>query len=264
MAEPSGSATDSTFSGARRPSLLRSALGLLRPGRPPRDAGPTIRGMFADPSRGEAPAEAGVGDEPDAAAMRQALKQELGRVNGSRYVLRHLAMIEHELKSRGLDLFDQLPVRVLQQASIQLESLVQSPVSPGVAALRSRLSFAILSRERVERPTERPSERPTERAAERRAERPAEPPPEAPGYRRAGGPQPAAPGSPAAARRAPVRAASLGTPGVASVGTPVSASTFAALMAWDGAQEVEVSEASVDDFEKATTDWQLLDEPRPR
>jgi hypothetical protein len=244
MAEPSGSATDSTFSGARRPSLLRSALGLLRPGRAPRDAGPTIRGMFADPSRGEIAAEARVGDEPDAAAMRHALKHELSRVNGSRYVLRHLAMIEHELKIRGLDLFDQLPVRVLQQASIQLESLVQAPVSPGVAALRSRLSVAILARERVERPAE-PS---TERSAGHTAERPVA----------------AEARGPAAPRRAPVRPASLGTPGVASVGTPVSASTFAALMAWDGAQEVEVSEASVDDFEKATTDWQLLDEPRPR
>ena len=239
MAEPSRLSPDSALESAPKVSFLQSALGLLR-GTRPRDAGPTIRGMFAVGTVGGSRDDANEADEIDAPAMRAALKHELSRVNGSRYVLRHLAMIEHELKAQGLAVFDKLPVRVLEKAAVQLESLVQSPVSPGVAALRSRLRVAVMAREKVERPIYRTGSPATSPVAAKAAST-----------------SPPSTGGHGAARGQPFDPATLAA-------APVSASTFAALTAWSGEGKLEVSEASVDDFEKATTEWTLLDEPRPQ
>jgi hypothetical protein len=180
-----------------------------------------------------APSRPGDGDAPDAAmahddpqAMRQALKHELNRVRDSRYVLRHLAKIEHDLKTQGLDMFDRLPLRVLEKAAAQLESLVEPPFAPGIAALRSRLAVAMLARERIER-SSRDNARPP-------GSEPA----------RSGGSKGDGTAAPPAARR--------------SAANPSSWSS------WSSPEHVEVRESSFADFERASTEWQLLDEPPKR
>lgn len=251
MAEASHLSPESSLEAAPRPpSFLKSALGLLRgTSRTPRDAGPTIRQMFA-PTR----SSRRTSDEPpdSARGMRRALKTELNRVSGSRYVLRHLAMIEHDLKTDGHDLFERLPLRVLERASAQLESLVESPVTPGVAALRSRLSVSILARERIERPARRPASAAAEIPAAARASS----------------------GGAAGVSRPPVSEpahldeaahAVPATPPARTATVPrgaVSSATLAAVSAWGGADHLEVRESSFADFEQASTEWSLLDEPR--
>jgi hypothetical protein len=241
----------------RPPSFLQSALGLLRgASRTPREAGPTIRVMFAPTRAGRSARDAEAADvQDDPRAMRRALKAELNRVSGSRYVLRHLAKIEHDLKVHGLDLFDRLPLRVLEKASAQLESLVVSPVTPGVAALRSRMAVAMLARERIERPAGRPSRAPLDMPSAARN-------PDAPGH-----PTPAPKADvPPAARPAPPDDAAGDAEVRHSSGSTrrgaATAASLSAMSAWGGEDHLEVRESSFADFEQASTEWQLLDEPR--
>lgn len=254
MAESSRLSPESSLEATPRPpSFLQSALGLFRgAGRPSREAGPTIRVMFA-PTRTGRPAQdesaAEVQDDPN--AMRRALKVELNRVSGSRYVLRHLAKIEHDLKVHGLETFDRLPLRVLERASAQLESLVESPVTPGVAALRSRLAVAMLARERVERPGRAPAV-PGASTANRPPVVPEATAPPPPASRHTGE---AARHESAAARPPRAHAAPERDRGS-------SAAALSALSAWGGEDHLEVRESSFADFEQASTEWQLLDEPR--
>ncbi|MCU0775440.1 MAG: hypothetical protein MUC74_13365 [Ideonella sp.] len=254
MAESSRLSPESSLEAAPRPtSFLQSALGLFRTAsRPSREAGPTIRVMFAPTRAGrQAQDESAAEVHDDPKAMRRALKVELNRVSGSRYVLRHLAKIEHDLKVHGLETFDRLPLRVLEKASAQLESLVESPITPGVAALRSRLAVAMLARERVERPG-RAAAVPGASAADRRAGVP-----EAATPQRPAGPHPgeAAEHEPVAARAPRVHRTTERDRGS-------SAAALSALSAWGGEDHLEVRESSFADFEQASTEWQLLDEPR--
>jgi hypothetical protein len=255
MAESSRLSPESSLEATPRPpSFLQSALGLFRgPSRPPREAGPTIRVMFAPTRAGRAAHdEAAAEAHDDPQALRRALKAELNRVSGSRYVLRHLAKIEHDLKVHGLELFDRLPLRVLEKASAQLESLVESPVTPGIAALRSRLAVALLARERVERPG-RPVAGPGPSTGDRRPAVPVAAAPQPPAERRSGE---AAVNEAAAAGRA----SRVHRPPERDRGS--SSATFSALSAWGGEDHLEVRESSFADFEQASTEWQLLDEPR--
>lgn len=198
-----------------------------RPSRPksPDAAGPDTRAEIAD-SRCE--------------RMRADLKEMFSRVNGSRYVLRHLATLEHEMKKKGDAAFEDLPLGVLQKAALQLESLVVPPVPVGVAALRSRLGVALLARERVVVPPEPPVAATTMPM----------PPPAVP---------PRRPGSPGPGRLA---SSSL-QPAAALQDTQPAVLVRERISSYIADGHIEVSEASVSDFEKAVTDWGLLQELPP-
>ena len=79
--------------------------------------------------------------------MAADLKAHLDRCSRARAILPHLATLEHELKQRGMRVFDELPLRVLQRASGQLDGLAQEPVLEGFALLQARLDLAIVARE---------------------------------------------------------------------------------------------------------------------
>ena len=172
--------------------------------------------------------------------MRADLKEVFSRVNGSRFVLRHLATLEHEMKKKGDAAFEDLPLGVLQRAALQLESLIEPPVPMGVAALRSRLGVALLARERVVMPTESPIAATTLPM----------PPPAVP---------PRRPGSPGPGRLA---SSSL-APTSATADTQPAVLVRERISSYIADGHIEVSEASVSDFEKAVTDWGLLQELPP-
>ncbi len=172
--------------------------------------------------------------------MRSDLKEVFARVNGSRYVLRHLATLEHEMKKKGDAAFEDLPLGVLQKAALQLESLIEPPVPVGVAALRSRLGVALLARERVTVAGEPPIAATT---------LPMPPP----------APQPRRPGSPGSGRLA---SSSL-APAQAAPDTQPAVLVRERISSYIADGHIEVSEASVSDFEQAVTDWGLLRELPP-
>ena len=209
---------------AKRPAKAEAA---SRPHRPRslQSAGPDTRAEIAD-SRCD--------------RMRGDLKEMFSRVNGSRYVLRHLATLEHEMKKKGDAAFEDLPLGVLQKAALQLESLIVPPVPVGVAALRSRLGVALLARERVVPPPESTVAAPLTPAPS--AAMP-----------------PRRPGSPGPGRLA----SSALHPPAALQDTQPAVLVRERISAYIADGHIEVSEASVSDFEKAVTDWGLLQELPP-
>lgn len=90
-------------------------------------------------------------------AMRAELKDLFNRCPGSREVLPHLAGVEHAIKTQGLAAFENLPLRVLQRATAQLESVLTEPVSPAIAELRSRIGVALKNFEKLEQAASRRS-----------------------------------------------------------------------------------------------------------
>lgn len=179
-------------------------------------------------SRRERPDE---GDEaaPSIDRMRRDLRQLFSRVRGSRYVLRHLAVLEHAMKRKGEAAFEDLPLAVLRQAAVQLESLIEPPVSAGVAALRSRLGVTLLARERMARADPNAVV----------AGIPSVPP------RRADGPS-----------RAAMTAAAVSPNAMAD--TQPAVLVRERISAYVAEGHIEISEASVSDFEKAVTDFDLM------
>lgn len=79
--------------------------------------------------------------------MRGELKELLGRTQGAREVLAHLAGVERALKTLGPSAFNTLPTLVLKRAASQLESVLPQPCGPGIAELRSRLANAVAALE---------------------------------------------------------------------------------------------------------------------
>jgi hypothetical protein len=79
--------------------------------------------------------------------IRNELKELLNRSPGAREVLPHLAVLEHALKSHGVDALDGLPPRVLTRATTQLLGVLSEPLSEGMTELRAWLSRALLARE---------------------------------------------------------------------------------------------------------------------
>ena len=75
--------------------------------------------------------------------MRSELKELLGRTQGAREVLVHLAGVERALKTMSPTAFNTLPTLVLKRAASQLESVLPQPCGPGIAELRSRLANAV-------------------------------------------------------------------------------------------------------------------------
>lgn len=75
--------------------------------------------------------------------MRGELKELLGRTQGAREVLAHLAGVERALKALGPAAFETLPTLVLKRAASQLESVLPQPCGPGITDLRARLAKAV-------------------------------------------------------------------------------------------------------------------------
>jgi hypothetical protein len=100
-------------------------------------------------------------DSSEAALMRAALKGVLDQHASSRAVLVHLSVLEKALGRHGLKALEELPLDVLRRAMAQLETLV-SDWSPGnLAALRARLTEALIKQRRANdrrRTTERLSD----------------------------------------------------------------------------------------------------------
>lgn len=82
--------------------------------------------------------------------MRGELKELLGRTQGAREVLAHLAGVERALKALGPAAFDTLPALVLKRAASQLESVLPQPCGPGITELRARLAKAVAALEQTQ------------------------------------------------------------------------------------------------------------------
>lgn len=144
----SGAAPDA---GAALRSLIRAARGVFgRPLRIERTEGklrvvlePELMASKDDDGEDAGATAPGV----QARLMAADLKAHLDRCSRARATLPHLATLEHELKQRGMQVFDQLPLRVLQRASGQLDGLAQEPILEGFALLQARLDVAIVARE---------------------------------------------------------------------------------------------------------------------
>jgi hypothetical protein len=112
--------------------VLEAEAARPEPGRPrphgPKDFGPTA-------------------PELQAALMYLDLRSHLDRHHNSRTALPHLSMLEHGLKKRGMHVFEELPLKVLQRAATQLDGLAQEPVLEGYVLLQARLGLAILDLE---------------------------------------------------------------------------------------------------------------------
>lgn len=85
--------------------------------------------------------------------IRAELKELLNRTPGAREVLPHLAVLEHALKSHGVDALDGLPPRVLTRATSQLLGVLSEPLSEGMAELRAWLARALSARAEAPAPS---------------------------------------------------------------------------------------------------------------
>lgn len=114
--------------------------------------------------------------------MRGELKELLGRTQGAREVLAHLAGVERALKALGPAAFDTLPTLVLKRAASQLESVLPQPCGPGITELRTRLAKAVaaLSQAQAALAQEAAAQIATQQAAQTAAQ-PAAKAPAAPG-----------------------------------------------------------------------------------
>ena len=94
--------------------------------------------------------------------IRAELKELLNRSPGAREVLPHLAVLEHALRSHGVDALDGLPPRVLTRASTQLLGVLTEPLSEGMTELRAWLSRALSAREEAPAKPVKPARRLTD------------------------------------------------------------------------------------------------------
>ena len=107
------------------------------------------KGAGPDPSLDGSARRGTHADSSEAVLMRAALKGVLDRHASSRSVLVHLGLLESALGRHGLQALDELPHDVLRRAMSQLETLV-SDWSPGdLAALRARLTEALIKHRRA-------------------------------------------------------------------------------------------------------------------
>jgi hypothetical protein len=116
---------------------------------PDRRAPERSAGKAAESSSDKSSDRSSRASNPHVDRMRRDLKDLLGRVRGSRYVLRHLATLEYGLKKKGEAIFDDMHLPALEKAAAQLESLIEQPVSPGVSALRARVRTSVQFRRRM-------------------------------------------------------------------------------------------------------------------
>jgi len=79
--------------------------------------------------------------------MRADLKSHLDRRTGTRAILPHLGILEHELGKRGMRTFNELPLTVLRRAAGQLNGLAEEPLLEGFVLLQAWLDMSIVDRE---------------------------------------------------------------------------------------------------------------------
>lgn len=117
-----------------------------------RDSGGLKLALEADSKARHGSDAAGAPDgDVDAALMREALRALLDGVPHSRTVLKHLAVIEHNLGRKGSVFLFDLSLHAARQALRQIDGLVMPPIGKGLAMLRSRLTDTIDLRERLDR-----------------------------------------------------------------------------------------------------------------
>ena len=78
--------------------------------------------------------------------MTRDLDALLSQHPSSRRLVRHLAVVEHTLRTKGLKGFDALPARVIAKALTDLDSLVRDWSPAGLAELRSRMAVIVKAR----------------------------------------------------------------------------------------------------------------------
>lgn len=87
-------------------------------------------------------------DSSEAAELGTALKAVLDGHASSRSVLVHLAALEKALSRHGMKALDKLPPEVTRRALSQLETLVSDWSQSGLAALRARITAALIKHKR--------------------------------------------------------------------------------------------------------------------
>ncbi|MGY4827927.1 hypothetical protein ACVNIS_05025 [Sphaerotilaceae bacterium SBD11-9] len=88
-------------------------------------------------------------DSSEAARLKAALKVVLDRHASSRTVLVPLWVLEKALGKHGLNALDELPPEVLKRALSQLETVVSDWSQGSLAALRARLTDALIKHGRA-------------------------------------------------------------------------------------------------------------------
>ncbi|HEY9067250.1 MAG TPA: hypothetical protein VIO33_19870 [Burkholderiaceae bacterium] len=124
--------------------MFFSELPLTRGSKNKREKQAAAKAKPAAPNSREAVAPAGAGDELE--LMRTELRKLLDVHPMTRHVVRHLVYVERALKLQGLDALQEVPIEILQSALEQLESLVSNWSNHGLAALRSKMSVAVINR----------------------------------------------------------------------------------------------------------------------
>lgn len=104
----------------------------------------------AKPSKGEREKAAERKAAQELQLMLQQLEELLDEVPETRQTMRHLVMVEHALRKKGVRVLHKLPLDVLQKAHEQLEGLVTNWSPVGLASLRSKMAVAILDREHMD------------------------------------------------------------------------------------------------------------------
>lgn len=75
--------------------------------------------------------------------MRIDLHVLLGQHKASRLLMRHLALVEHAISTKGLAGFDRVHPRIVAKALAELESVVWDWSPAGLADLRSRMAVIV-------------------------------------------------------------------------------------------------------------------------
>lgn len=107
------------------------------------------KGAGRDPSLGGVAQRDSHADDSEAVLLRAALKGVLDRHASSRSVLVHLRLLESALGRHGMKALDELPHDVLRRAMSQLETLVSDWSAGNLAALRARLTEALIKHRRA-------------------------------------------------------------------------------------------------------------------
>lgn len=109
--------------------------------------GMNVRVLLEDPAQhlADIKRQSKQADLSEAAMFSAALKGVLDRHAASRSVLPHLTVLEQGLDRHGLKVLDKLPPDVVRKALAQMETLVTDWSQGGLAALRARLSGALIT-----------------------------------------------------------------------------------------------------------------------
>jgi hypothetical protein len=142
-------AKPSSPSGLRKVGqVLRwAAFGDLR--RPPRDSAAAAAPPGSPAATGAAAPAANTAPGTDDQRLLAALAGVLDTDSRSRRVFPHLAAVEQSLRRQGADALQELPIKVIDRALGQLESLVTDWTVPGLSALQRLLSVRLIAQQQA-------------------------------------------------------------------------------------------------------------------